>query len=71
MINWKQKLSSRKLWTLIITLVTNILVLFAVPAEMIVQVCAVISSAGVAVAYIMGEATVDAAAAGSARKEQE
>ena len=50
---------------------TNILVLFAVPAEMIVQVCAVISSAGVAVAYIMGEATVDAAAAGSARKEQE
>lgn len=43
---------------------TNILVLFAVPAEMIVQVCAVISSAGVAVAYILGEAKVDAAAAG-------
>lgn len=53
---------------MIITLVTNILVLFAVPAEMIVQVCAVISSAGVAVAYILGEAQVDAAAAEAAGK---
>ena len=61
-IDWKAKLSSRKLWTLILTLVTNILVLFAVPAEMIVQICAVISSAGVAIAYIIGESKVDAAA---------
>lgn len=60
-INWKQKLASRKFWTLIATLVTDVLVLFALPAEQIVQVCAVISSAGVAAAYIWGEAKVDAA----------
>lgn len=43
------------------TLIGNILVLFAVQPEMIVQVCTVISSMGVAVAYILGEASVDAA----------
>ncbi|MDD3288426.1 MAG: hypothetical protein PHX43_05405 [Alphaproteobacteria bacterium] len=39
----------------------NVLLLFAVQPEMIVQVCAVISSMGVAIAYIIGEAKVDAA----------
>lgn len=57
----EQKLGSRKFWTLIGTFVANVLLLFAVQPEIIVQVCAVISSMGVAIAYIIGEAKVDAA----------
>ena len=68
-MDWKQKLGSRKFWTLIVTLIGNILVLFAVQPEMIVQVCTVISSMGVAVAYILGEASVDAARLSTGQSE--
>lgn len=63
-INWKQKLTSRKLWLAVAGLVVGILALFGVNANMTQQVSGVIMALGSVVAYIVGEGLVDAAAAG-------
>ena len=60
-INWKQKLTSRKFWAAIITVVTTTLVAFNVSNLTIEQVVAVIAAASVLIAYIVGEGLVDAA----------
>lgn len=60
-INWKQKLTSRKFWAAIITVVTTTLVAFKVSNLTIEQVVAVIAAASVLIAYIVGEGLVDAA----------
>lgn len=60
-INWKQKLTSRKFWAAIISVVTTILVAFNVSNLTIEQVVAVITAASVLIAYIVGEGLVDAA----------
>lgn len=60
-INWKQKLTSRKFWAAIIGFVTTILVAFNVDEMTVEQTIAVITSAGVLVAYVIGEGMVDAA----------
>ena len=62
-INWKQKLTSRKLWAAIAGFVSAILVAFKVDALTISQVIAVISACSVLVAYIIGEGLVDSARA--------
>jgi len=58
-INWKQKLSSRKLWAMLGTQVTAILTAFNAGDSVIMQVSAVIASVGGFVVYILGEASVD------------
>jgi len=63
MINWKQKLTSRKFWLAVVAFVTNILVLFGLPENIIAQICTTIMSGAVVVAYIIGEGMVDAARA--------
>lgn len=68
-IEWARKLSSRKFWALVAALVTAILVLFAVPSGSIEQVTAIIGAFGTIVAYIMGEAKVDAAAAANSQPD--
>lgn len=60
-INWKQKLTSRKFWAAIVGFITTILVVFNVDAMTTEQVVAMITSAGVLIAYIVGEGMVDAA----------
>ena len=60
-INWKQKLTSRKVWAALITFITSILIAFGVAALTIEQVVAVISAGSVMIAYIIGEGMVDAA----------
>lgn len=60
-INWKQKLTSRKFWTAVVTFVTTLLVAFGVPQITVEQVTAIIIAASVMIAYIIGEGLVDAA----------
>ncbi|MGN1121563.1 MAG: hypothetical protein ACI4RV_04275 [Eubacteriales bacterium] len=60
-INWKQKLTSRKLWAAVVTFVTTVLVAFGVPDITIGQVTAIITAGAAMIAYIIGEGLVDAA----------
>ncbi|WP_371822847.1 hypothetical protein [Cohnella sp. LGH] len=60
MINWKQKLASRKFWALVGGLATSALVLIGAGEDTIVKVAGLITAAGTVVAYIFGEAHVDA-----------
>ena len=59
MINWKQKLTSRKFWAAVIGFVTTILVVLNYSEMQVEQVAGVISAAGVLIAYIIGEGFVD------------
>ncbi len=60
-IDWSQKLTSRKLWGMIIALVTAILVLMNVPMDTIAQVATIIGGFGSVIMYIYGESKIDAA----------
>ncbi|MBQ9080972.1 MAG: hypothetical protein IJY27_07885 [Clostridia bacterium] len=60
-MNWKQKLSSRKLWAAITAFVTALATVLGADALTIEQLAALISAIGVAVTYIIGESCVDAA----------
>jgi len=61
MINWKQKLSSRKFWSAIVGFVTSVMIALNYEKMTIEQVTAIISASGVLIAYIIGEGMVDAA----------
>lgn len=64
-IDWKQKLSSRKLWAAVAGIVAGLAMIFGLDENTISTVAgAVVSSASV-VAYIMAEGGVDAARAGT------
>lgn len=69
MINWKQKLSSRKLWAMIAAFVAALLVIFRVPEPTIEQIIALITAVGVVIAYVLAEGKIDAARE-TARKER-
>lgn len=60
-INWKQKLTSRKLWAAIAGFVVAVLAFFAVDEETIVRVTALITAGSTMIAYIIGEGLVDVA----------
>ena len=60
-INWKQKLTSRKFWSMVVGVATALLVLFNVPDLTIEKVVALISAEGVLIAYIFAEGDVDSA----------
>lgn len=61
MINWKQKLTSRKFWSAVIGFVTSILTVMNIDKLTIEQVTGIISATSVLIAYIIGEGMVDAA----------
>lgn len=61
MINWKQKLTSRKFWSAVIGFITSILTVMNIDKLTIEQVTGIISATSVLVAYIIGEGMVDAA----------
>lgn len=65
MIDWKRKLTSRKLWAAICALVTNLILAFGGQQETAVQVTATIMAGAAVIAYIIGEGLVDAANAGA------
>lgn len=60
MINWQQKLSSRKFWAAAAGFVTALLVAFKIDSMTIEQVTAIIMGMGTLIAYILGESYVDA-----------
>lgn len=64
MINWKRKLTSRKLWLAIVGLVTGLIIAFGGSAETAETVSGCIMSAASVVAYIIGEGLADASGAG-------
>lgn len=64
MINWKQKLSSRKFWALVAGVATSALVLVGAGEETTVKIVGLITAVGSVVAYILAEAHVDASRRG-------
>lgn len=59
-IDWKRKLSSRKLWLAVIGFVSALLVGFGMAESDIAQVTSIIMSGGTLIAYILSEGWVDA-----------
>lgn len=61
MIDWKRKLTSRKLWLAIAGFVGGMILAFNFSAETAETVTGCIMSAASVIAYIVGEGLVDAA----------
>lgn len=60
-IDWKAKLTSRKLWVSLVGFVTAMLTAFNVADNVVTQVAAIVMAFGTLIAYIIGEGLVDAA----------
>ena len=60
MINWKQKLTSRKFWLAIVAFITPLLLAFGVAENDVTHVVAIIMAGADVVAYIIAEGLVDA-----------
>ena len=58
-MNWKQKLSSRKLWAALGAWVSSLLMAFNVNEMTQAQVAIIISGIGALVVYILAQASVD------------
>jgi hypothetical protein len=58
-IDWKRKLSSRKFWAALTGFVGAVAVFCGAGESMITEVTAIISAAGVLIAYILGESMID------------
>jgi uncharacterized membrane protein len=58
-IDWKQKLTSRKFWLAVIGFITPLLLAFGMSDAQVNQATSIIMSAGVLIAYIIGEGLVD------------
>jgi uncharacterized membrane protein YphA (DoxX/SURF4 family) len=65
MIDWKTKLTSRKLWVAVTEFVSMLMVAFGYAEDTVTQVAALIMAGAGLVAYIVAEGLVDAKAAGS------
>jgi len=62
-MNWKTKLTSRKLWVAVADFVGMLLVAFGVAEDTVTQVVALIMAGAGVLAYIISEGLIDAAAA--------
>lgn len=60
-IDWKRKLSSRKLWAAIAGIVTGLAMVFGPDQGVVSSISGTVVSASSVVAYIMAEGKVDAA----------
>jgi hypothetical protein len=63
-IDWKRKLTSRKLWAAVVSFVTLLMIGFGYAEAEAAQVASIIMAGASVVAYIIGEGLVDASAAG-------
>lgn len=61
MINWKQKLSSRKLWAAVVGVIVGLAAAFGIEENEYAQIVGVVGSVVSVVGYIFGESAVDAA----------
>lgn len=60
-IDWKRKLTSRKLWVAVAALVTNVILACGGAEAVAAQVTAIIMGGATVIAYIVGEGLIDAA----------
>lgn len=67
-IDWRRKLSSRKLWAAVAGIVTGMSMVFGLDENTISTVAGAVVSAASVVAYVLAEGKVDAAGAGSSRE---
>ena len=63
MIDWKTKLTSRKLWVAVTEFVSMLMVAFGSAESTVAQVAALIMAGAGLIAYIIAEGLVDAKAA--------
>lgn len=63
MIDWKTKLTSRKLWVAVSEFIGMLLVAFGVAEDQVTQIVALIMAGAGMIAYIVAEGLVDAKAA--------
>ena len=60
MIDWKRKLSSRKLWVAVVGFVSALLMGFGFSESDVAQIAGIIMSGATLIAYILSEGWVDA-----------
>jgi len=60
-IDWKRKLSSRKLWIAVIGIISGIAAAFGFDENAFAQAAGIAGSISSCIAFILGEAAVDAA----------
>ena len=60
MIDWKRKLTSRKLWMAVAAFVTPLLLAFGMTENAVTQITAIIMAGADVLAYILAEGLVDA-----------
>lgn len=63
MINWKAKLTSRKMWVAVSEFVGMLMIAFGVAEDTVTQVVSIIMAGAGMLAYIIAEGLVDAKAA--------
>lgn len=68
-IDWKKKLTSRKLWAAVVSFVSLLVVALGGSQELAAQVTALIMAGATVVAYIVGEGLVDAASVSTSSTE--
>ena len=59
-MDWKRKLTSRKLWMAIVAFVTPLLLAFGLAESEVTQITAIIMAGADVLAYILAEGLVDA-----------
>ena len=59
-VDWKKKLTSRKFWAAVCSLVTQMIVAFGGTEDQTVKITALIMAGATVIAYIIGEGLVDA-----------
>jgi len=70
-VNWKRKLTSRKLWTAVASFVSMMIVATGGAENTATQVTALIMAGASVVAYIIGEGLTDSANADAEIKDEE
>lgn len=68
-VNWKQKLSSRKLWAAVVGVIVGLAAAFGISENEYAQIVGVVGSVVSVVSYIFGESAVDAAHTGEKTEE--
>lgn len=58
-IDWKRKLTSRKLWMSIASFVTMLIIAFGVSEQAAAQVSAIIMAGATVIGYVIGEGLAD------------
>lgn len=69
MINWKQKLSSRKFWAMLIGFIGALLAMF-LAEDLVLQITGLLGQIASIIVYMLSEAMIDAARARRVDKDE-